>query len=61
VAYFLGTRGPTVTLETACSSSLVALSLAVGSLHKGDCDLALVLGVNTLTHKDFHLSLQVGG
>jgi acyl transferase domain-containing protein len=61
VAYFLGTHGPTVTLETACSSSLVALAMACGSLERGDCDTAVVVGINFLNHRDFTLSLQACG
>jgi len=61
VAFFLGTHGPSVTLETACSSSLVALSLAVAALRKGDCDYAIVACVNIPQDKDFHLSLQACG
>lgn len=44
VGYFLGTHGPSVTLEVACGSSIVALALAANSLQAGDCDYALVLG-----------------
>lgn len=61
VAFFLGTHGPSVTLETACSSSLVALSMAVAALRKGDCDYAIVACVNIPQDKDFHLSLQACG
>jgi len=61
VAFFLGTHGPSVTLETACSSSLVAVSMAVAALRKGDCDYAIVTCVNIPQDKDFHLSLQACG
>lgn len=61
VAFFLGTHGPSLTLETACSSSLVALAMAVAALRKGDCDFAIVTCVNIPQDKDFHLSLQACG
>src|SRR3990167_7117681 len=48
VAYTLGLQGPAIALDTACSSSLVALHTAVESLQAGDCEQAIVAGVNVI-------------
>ncbi|MEU4426734.1 amino acid adenylation domain-containing protein [Actinoplanes sp. NPDC024001] len=46
VAHLLDLRGPALAIDTACSSALVALHVARQSLAAGDCDVAVVGGVN---------------
>ncbi|WP_104399024.1 non-ribosomal peptide synthetase [Vibrio penaeicida] len=46
IAYHLNLSGPAITAQTACSSSLVAIHQACQQIQLGDCDIALVGGVN---------------
>ena len=46
IAHHFDLRGPALTVDTACSSSLVALHLACRSLRDGECEQALVAGIN---------------
>ena len=48
MSYFLNIHGPSEPIETACSSSLVAIHRAVSAIENGNCEMAIVGGVNTL-------------
>ncbi len=48
VSFALGLQGPAIAVDTACSSSLVAVHQAVTGLQRGEADLALAGGVNSI-------------
>ena len=48
ISFLLNLQGPSEPVSTACSSSLVALHRAVDGIRRGDCDQAIVGGVNLL-------------
>ena len=52
VAFTLGFEGPAISVDTACSSSLVTLHQASVALQRGEADLALAGGVNTILMPD---------
>src|SRR5262249_35281140 len=61
MSYFLNLHGPSEAIETACSSSLVAIHRGVSAIESGQCDMAIVGGVNTLISPDLHISYSKAG
>ena len=61
MSYFLDLHGPSEPIETACSSSLVAIHRAVLALKQGDCDLAIVGGINLILTPETHISFNKAG
>ncbi len=58
VSFQFDLRGPSSAVDTACSGSLVALHRAVASLRDGECELALVGGVNLLLGPELYVAFS---
>lgn len=56
VSFLLDIRGKSEVVDTACSSSLVALHNAIRDMRAGNCEAALVGGVNALITPTMYLS-----
>ncbi|MBF0563251.1 MAG: AMP-binding protein, partial [Alphaproteobacteria bacterium] len=61
LSFALGLHGPNLSVDTSCSSSLVATHLAVRALRAGECDLALVGGVNLMLSPEVHVAMSAMG
>jgi len=61
ISYFLDWHGPSEPVETACSSTLVALHRAIQAMRGGDCDMAVVGGVNTIVTPEAHINFAKAG
>ena len=56
LSFFLGLRGPSMSIDTACSSSLVARAPGCQSLRYGECDMALAGGVNLMLAPELNIN-----
>lgn len=61
ISHRLNLTGPSYAIDTACSSSLMALNQAIQNLRTGACDMAIVGGVNALTHPSSFLAFSKAG
>ncbi|MBR8830412.1 MAG: 2-succinylbenzoate--CoA ligase [Chroococcopsis gigantea SAG 12.99] len=61
LSYSLDLRGPSLAVDTACSSSLVAVHLALQSLQTGECEGAIVGGVNILLSSELTQTFTKSG
>ncbi|MUL33891.1 SDR family NAD(P)-dependent oxidoreductase [Priestia megaterium] len=61
VSYFFNFHGPSEAIDTACSSSLVALHNAVRDIREGECQSAIVGGVNALLSPRMYISHAKSG
>lgn len=61
VSFALDLHGPSESIDTACSSSLVAIHRASQALRAGECDLAIVGGVNLLLGPELFIAFAKAG
>ncbi len=57
VSYFCNFHGPSMAVDTVCSSSLTALHLALESIKRGECEVALAGAVNLSLHPIKYISV----
>ncbi|KAJ9302946.1 hypothetical protein DTO271G3_320 [Paecilomyces variotii] len=61
ISYEFDLQGPSMTIRTACSSALVALNEACAAMNRGDCESALVGGVNLILAPGVSMAMQEQG
>ncbi|EFE31625.1 polyketide synthase, putative [Trichophyton benhamiae CBS 112371] len=61
LSYEFDLQGPSMTIRTACSSALVALNEACAAISRGDCESALVGGVNLILAPGMSMAMQEQG
>ncbi|GJJ08186.1 Type I Iterative PKS [Clathrus columnatus] len=58
INYVFDLLGPSTAVDTACSATLTAMHLAVQAIRNGDCDQAVVAGVNIVACTPDHIALS---
>ncbi|NRD52540.1 SDR family NAD(P)-dependent oxidoreductase [Corallococcus exiguus] len=61
VSFLMDWHGPSEAIDTACSSSLVAIHRALESLRNGDCEQAVVGGINLILSPFLTLAFSRAG
>ncbi len=61
LSYSFDFRGPVLSVDTACSSSLVAMHLGCSGVWSGECEAAVVAGVNVLFYPEVTIALCKAG
>lgn len=61
ISHVFNLKGPSCVVDTACSSSLYALHLACSALQSGECDSAVVAGVNLIQSPDVLVAMSQAG
>lgn len=61
ISHVFNLKGPSCTVDTGCSSSFYALHLACNALQNGECDSAIVAGVNLIQSPELHATVSQGG
>lgn len=61
MSFFFDFKGPSMTIDTACSSSLVAVNEAIESINRGECEVAIVAGVNIILDTKLNKAMGEAG
>ncbi|KAL2846718.1 thiolase-like protein [Aspergillus pseudodeflectus] len=61
ISHIFNLKGPSCVVDTACSSSLYALHMACVALQNGECDSAVVAGVNLIQSPELHIAISQAG
>jgi acyl transferase domain-containing protein len=57
VSYLLDIHGPSLAIDTACSSSLTSTHVAINSIRMGECDMAIVGGIQRYLSPEYWVNL----